>query len=207
MSKFLAVAVIFAAGAAQGDIMHSFVQQVNTGADAEIPGFSTTYQTWDLIVTVTDTDDPPPAIPDDWTSTAATATTDGVWFDHIMDDTGGTGNGVTDNPPNPAFFPAFPALEFDSFYAAGLWNAPGYATLPTTVGGVKNATWFDSVDSGNGTYVIARYTFGISDYFTIAGTSTAKNTGGELFPFNFVVPAPGSIALLGLGALVARRRR
>ncbi|MCK4872887.1 MAG: hypothetical protein KAS72_09195 [Phycisphaerales bacterium] len=208
-SLFAAAIVLSAGAVANAGVIHSVVPVDNTAADAEVPGFSSNHYTFDLMVTV-DADD-------DWTSISATATIDDVWFDHVMDDTGGTGNGLTDNPPNPAFFPAFPALEFDSFYAAGLWNAPGYATSPTTVGGVKDATWFDTNVNEGGTYTLARFTIiadpglpGGTILGSLAGFSTMRNTAGD--PWNYdlnfvVVPAPGSAAMLGLAGLVGLRRR
>ena len=35
----------------------------------------------------------------------------------------------------------------------------------------------------------------------------AANTGGQLFPYNFEIPEPASIMLLGLGGLPLIRRR
>jgi hypothetical protein len=69
MSKYLAAAaLLLAAGAASADLSFSLVPVDNTNGDAEDPLFSTTWDTYDMVVTVTGDDD--------WTAAEALITVD-----------------------------------------------------------------------------------------------------------------------------------
>jgi hypothetical protein len=142
MSKYLAAAaLLLAAGAASADLSFSLVPVDNTNGDAEDPLFSTTWDTYDMVVTVTGDDD--------WTAAEALITVDApaTIFQHPFEN-------ADQSPPNPAFFGAFPSLEFDSYFSApgGIGFASAAVVTPTSM----EAAWFDTVDSGDGDFVLAR---------------------------------------------------
>ncbi|HEB61085.1 MAG TPA: hypothetical protein ENJ06_04595 [Phycisphaeraceae bacterium] len=112
---------------------------------------------------------------DDWTSTDATATVDGTFYQHPTFDA---------DIPQTGFWPAFPSLEFDSFFSARDFAAPGFAQGPDNTDNAISAIWFDTEDTGDGTYTIARYTVTSGTLFAVSGTTTARNTQGELLPFS-----------------------
>ncbi|HEB61455.1 MAG TPA: hypothetical protein ENJ06_06490 [Phycisphaeraceae bacterium] len=139
-------------------------------------------KTFDLQVVITQDDD--------WTSTDTTATIDGTIYQHPTFD---------DSIPQPAFWPTFPSLEFDSFFSARDFAAPGFASGPDVTNNSMSAIWFDTENTGNGTYTIARFTVTSGTLLSISGTSTARSTAGELHPFSFDVnvdlnpPCPGDL--------------
>ncbi|HEB61262.1 MAG TPA: PEP-CTERM sorting domain-containing protein [Phycisphaeraceae bacterium] len=195
MSKIFAVAaVVFAAGAASAGIVSTTLVPVdNSAADAQIPGFSTTYDTYDLVIEV--------EAGDDWTSTSAEATTTGLFYDDAL---GG-------DTAVPAFWPVFPALEFDSYYlnTEGPAGPLGFAGAVISDPSFKSATWFDTPpNGGDGVFAVARYTVDEGADLTIVGAHTTIDGGGTLYTYSVTtVPAPGTLALLGLGGLAIRRRR
>jgi hypothetical protein len=108
-----------------------------------------------------------------------------------------TGNGATLSPDGASMYHAFyngaPGTEFAGLLggavnAGAFSTATGEAEFP---GGGGYAPIFGSVGD-----MSAQWTFAVSAFDLAAGTSV----------FN-VIPAPGSVALLGLAGLAARRRR
>ncbi|MHC4976250.1 MAG: hypothetical protein ACYTF7_06550 [Planctomycetota bacterium] len=83
-----------------------------------------------------------------------------------------------------------------------LFNADDFSTLPATLGGASIAyTPFGATPGGTGGY------FGRVD---ITGTITQFSVGGQelwVDDVRWFVPTPGAASLLGLGGLVAARRR
>jgi hypothetical protein len=127
-------------------------------------------QTFDLQVNVTSADD--------WTAAEVTAAIDGTFYQHPVADA---------DTPQPTFWAAFPSLEYDSFFSGRDFAAPGFAEGPFNTDSQIEASWFDTVDTGNGTYTLARFTVTSGTTLTVNGNATGKNTGGILQPFGFSV--------------------
>ncbi len=125
-------------------------------------------QTFDLEVAV--------SLDDDWTSADATISVDGEIYQHGDFDAA---------VPQSQLWGAFPSLEFDSFFSAHDWAAPGFAWGPDVTNNSMSAIWFDTDDSGNGSYTLGRFTLTAGTTLAITGTSTGANTLGLLLPFEF----------------------
>ncbi|HEB60694.1 MAG TPA: hypothetical protein ENJ06_02615 [Phycisphaeraceae bacterium] len=152
-------------------IDHQVVEvPISAAAIADDPTLAAA-QTFDLQVIMTQGDD--------WTSTDVTATIDGSFYQHPTFD---------ESVPQPAFWPTFPSLEFDSFFSARDFAAPGFASGPDVTNNSMSAIWFDTENTGEGTYTIARFTVTSGTMLSMSGTSTARSTAGELHAFSFDVP-------------------
>jgi hypothetical protein len=139
--------------------------------------------------------------------------------------------GGGDSHPNPAFFPVFPEVEFDTYISsarnqAGA-NAPavlgaypendppqsfGGATDP--VPGRFSVSWGDpqaTSGPGPGTYEIARLTFPIGMIPTINPAGQPASQSSQVAPDQTIVippiPEPASLGLLAAAGLLAIRRR
>ncbi len=201
MRNLFAAAIVLAAGSiASASVSHYLLPVDNTSGyvDSQAPT-SADHYTFDLMISVTGGDD--------WTSSAVVGNlTAGTFYQHPF---GG------DTEPNSALFGSFPALAYDSFFAApaALFDNinPGFASGPVWTDTTVTATWFDTPDTGDGDYTLARFTIYApgGPVGTLVGSSTAKLSGGDLIPFNLniPIPAPGSAMLLGLAGLAIRRRR
>jgi hypothetical protein len=209
MRKLLAVAAALALGMDAYAHISTFctLYQPPDVDDPLVPDFNYgSYWTVDLMVQVYNNDD--------WGCTWGEATlSDGTFFEHPLGD---------DTPPLAAWVNLNPALEYDSFYAAtepDLGNQPPHKD-PHFVDPVINkpqyreALWFDTPPNGGvGDFLIARYTTKIAPEQLPAtlhlwGAHTTLNFGGTLHMYNLwvVVPEPTSLALLGLGLMLVRRR-
>jgi hypothetical protein len=153
------------------DITHELVEvPITPEAIADDPALAGA-QTFDLQVTLSNGND--------WTAAEVIATVDGTFYQHPIAD---------DDVPQTAFWPAFPSLEYDSFFTSRDFVAPGFADGPFNSDDEIRASWFDTVDTGNGTYTIARFTVTSGTTLTVTGNTTAKYTGGELQPYSFTQP-------------------
>ena len=193
MKRFLPiVAVLVMAVSANAAISTSFVLVT--------AGSVTGYDTWEMRVT-TDTD---------WTNSIMDLTlTSGTLY---QDGVGGN------TEPNPAFFTVFPTLEWDTYAAvpAGYPALAGFAGTPTIDTTGFDASWFDSVSGGAGTFTVARITLSNSAAGTITGKSYDIDTAGVGVSFDEwsivggeIVPEPATMVLLalgGLGVLVRKKR-
>ena len=127
---------------------------------------------------------------------------------------------------NPAFFPVFPSLVYDSYVTIGLETNVGNAMLNIGIdftafeaGGAittDNGSWFATPDDAQvyevgGRVLIGQFT--VADNDGVFGTINlqGKNADGSNWTaagVNFnTIPAPGALALLGIAGIVARRRR
>jgi hypothetical protein len=162
------------------------------------------YRSFDLQVSLTGTSD----------FTSARLLTTGTFF---QDATFG-GN----TAPNPAIFQFDPQLEFDTYVTSpdrtstlllGGFDGTNDTTSATFTTSTISAAWGDVASSANGTYALARLTFSSSVAFpTVSGRVSYGNPGDTSSITSIALPQinspePSSIALAGVGAAVALRRR
>jgi len=137
--------------------------------------------------------------------------------------------GNTSAAINPALYAAFPSLVLDSWVTIGLEDQVGNNMLNIGIdwsdfetGGnisTDNGTWFATPDDAqvlagaDMRVMIGQFTmFGldsqVSGLINIQGKAgnfeTFQETG---IVFNYSLPAPGALALLGLAGIASRRRR
>ena len=129
---------------------------------------------------------------------------------------------------NPAFFPIFPSLMYDSFVTIGLETSVGNAMLDIGIdftgfeaGGeitTDNGSWFATPDDPqvnevDGQVLIGQFTVAAGDSITGTVNLQGKNADGSNWSatgvefFAPVIPTPGAIALLGVAGLLTSRRR
>jgi hypothetical protein len=177
-----------------------------------------TMQSWSLRATNTD---------GHWASAGLRATlpAGGVFYQTPPARGGG------DSHPNPAFFPVFPEVEFDTYISsarnqAGA-NAPAVLGAypendpPQSFGGATDAvpgrfsvSWGDpqaTSGPGPGTYEIARLTFPVGMIPTINPAGQPASQTSQVSPDQTIVvppiPEPASLGLLAAAGLLAIRRR
>ena len=137
--------------------------------------------------------------------------------------------GPTSLSINPALYPAFPSLIYDSWVTIGLEDQVGNALLNIGIDWVafeaggdistNNGSWFATpadaqVLAGPGLRVmIGQFTmFGLESHVSGVLNLQGKVGNFETFQahqqfFDYALPAPGAIALLGIAGIVGRRRR
>ena len=140
-----------------------------------------------------------------------------------------TFGGNTSADINPALYDAFPSLRLDSWVTIGLEDNVGNNMLNIGMdwanfeaGGAietSNGTWFATPDDpqvlagADLRVMIGQFTmygtdsclFGVINLQGKAGDFETFNITGVAF--DYALPAPGALALLGLAGLVSRRRR
>ena len=186
MSKIFAVAALVGAAGFASANMVDLVEVDNGGL------LGPDYRTFDLVVTV----DPG----DDWTSASATAMVDGVFYQDALGSDIEPGQALVDLSRRWRLTRSSP-LRTPSLTA----STPASPTAPCGTGDTDvAATWFDTPDTGDGVFTIARFSF--TGDLWISGALTYAASGGTLFDYSLTtVPAPASIALLGLAGLIRRR--
>ncbi len=157
-------------------------------------------------------------------------TSDGLGFNQ-SDTAFGTGGSF--NPASTVDIPGFANSLIDSYVAMGAGAValdPGFGdgsgtTVPSGAGWYNGnpavpataSPFTGEVDGLNGVGIrLGQFVVDsqrvVGDWtFTFSGQMGSSDSSGEVFfgsdSFVYAVPAPGALALLGLGGLVARRRR
>ena len=138
--------------------------------------------------------------------------------------------GATSADINPALYTAFPSLVLDSWVTIGLEDQVGNNMLNIGIdwsdfennGGdiyIDNGTWFATPDdpqvlAGADLHVmIGQFTMYGTDTH-VSGVINIQGKAGDFVTFqerdimfDFALPAPGALALLGLAGVASRRRR
>jgi uncharacterized protein (TIGR03382 family) len=135
--------------------------------------------------------------------------------------------GPTSADINPALYNAFPSLVLDSWVTIGLEDNVGNNMLNIGIdwtdfedfGGniaTDNGTWFATPDDPQvmgPTVMIGQFTmYGLDSH--VSGVINIQGKAGDFetfqereIVFDFGIPAPGALALLGLAGVASRRRR
>ena len=132
--------------------------------------------------------------------------------------------GNTSAAINPALYSAFPSLAYDSWVSIGLEDQTGNALSDIGMNYGENSvstsdgSFYVTPDDAQGQEVggrvlIAQFT--TFDYDSkLTGTislqgklADGSNWGAESVSYEFALPAPGALALLGLAGVAGRRRR
>ena len=113
---------------------------------------------------------------------------------------------------NPAFFPIFPSLVYDSFVTIGLTTNVGNAMLDIGIdfaafnaGGAidtDNGSWFATPDDAQ----VFEVDGALEGNVNLQGKN-ADGSNWTVLGQDIALPAPGALALLGLAGVAARRRR
>ena len=200
MKKSLAIVVVLAMAASANAAVKTTFEKVNT---LDIGG--TTYKIWNMMTDVGS----------DWTNARLDLIlTSGTLFQQPPTLLG------SDTEPNPALFPGFPDVEWDTYVTTpGGWAAPvGFAGDPPYMGDTSiTASWFDSVVGTGGLYKIAQIALSSDAAGTITGKVYDVHNAGEGVPLpaelyiadGEIVPEPATLVLLaigGIGALLRKRR-
>ena len=136
MKHFLLLSACFLlVGSSYGQLVEIAVESyaVHDGSIAELDGMTT----YHVYAVCTNPEDEVSAISGDATSPLTLTSTDGFYQNTLGSNTGWT--------INPAFFTAFPAIEFDSWITLGVMNQDEVTGQPNTVG-LEDA--FASFDAG-----------------------------------------------------------
>jgi MYXO-CTERM domain-containing protein len=132
--------------------------------------------------------------------------------------------GNTSTAINPALYAAFPSLVYDSWVTIGLEDQGGNALSDIGMNygadsvSTSDGSFYVTPDDAQGAEVggrvlIAQFTS--MDYDShLVGTislqgklADGSNWGAESVSYDFALPAPGALALLGLAGIAGRRRR
>jgi hypothetical protein len=190
---------------AVGQLLHyelhrSKTVEIEPGADVKAPTFNDgSFIVFDLMVT----GDPKHLARTDWTGIEIVATIDGpaeFWHHPLARDT----------PPNAAFVSRFPALAYDTYFAAKPGTAPSFIGQPMMKPQRIEAAWFDVVEDGAEPYLLARLTVHHLDahqptWLNIRGSGSDARRRFRRVYFDFLEPVmrcPGDLngdATLDLG--------
>jgi hypothetical protein len=137
--------------------------------------------------------------------------------------------GSTSMQINPALLPLFPSLALDSWVTIGLTDSTGNNMLTIGIdytdfdaGGSiysDNGSWFATPDDpqvlagADLRVMVGQFTmYGLDSHVSGVLNLQGKSGDFETFQardqaFDFALPAPGALALLGLAGIASRRRR
>lgn len=132
--------------------------------------------------------------------------------------------GNTSTAINPALYAAFPSLVYDSWVTIGLedQNNNALSDIGMNYGAdsvsTSDGSFYVTPDDAQGQEVggrvlIAQFT-SLGNDSHLMGTislqgklADGSNWGAESVSYDFAIPAPGALALLGLAGIAGRRRR
>lgn len=177
-----------AAPPAIGQLLHYELHRrpeigVEPGADAKAPTFNDgSFVVFDLVVT----GDPKHLAKTDWTGIEVFVTLDGpaeFWHHPLAKDT----------PPNAAFVSRFPALGYDTYFAAKPGTTPSFIGQPILEAKRIEAAWFDVVEDGAEPYLLARLTVRHLDasepvWLDVRGSGSDARRRFRRVYFNFLEP-------------------
>jgi len=137
--------------------------------------------------------------------------------------------GATSNQINPALLPLFPSLALDSWVTIGLTDSTGNNMLNIGIdfagfeagGSISsdNGSWFATPDDpqvlagADLRVMVGQFTmYGLGSHVSGVLNFQGKSGDFETFQardqaFDFTLPAPGALALLGISGILSRRRR
>ena len=216
------------AGAASADFAGLDYEVANSGDITDLGGNVVAASTWTarIYATFTNADDSLQAVFGDGDSPLMIDSTHGFYQNAF--------GGPTSKEVNSALYAAFPSLRYDSWATIGLEDSTGNALNNIGIdwsvfeagGGIAtdDGTWFVTPDDAQGTagselrVMIAQLTMvddgdGAIDAHVFGMVSLqGKNADGSTWSardlaFDYALPAPGALALLGLAGLAGRRRR
>lgn len=208
--RYLTVLFLTAAlaGIASADILDQYIDSFPTPETTDLvpPGYIApdTYVTNDVMLDVDS----------DWLSAIliVTPTTTGQIYQNAL---GG------DGPPNPALFPAYATLEYDTYVSDGLGGIPsmaaavdyGYSSIVFDAD--ELALTYYTTATETGLLHMARVTLSVEAQGEWTFVATASPEGGPKIiaggPIvdGYMVPEPATLGLLaigGLGVLIRRKR-
>ena len=127
---------------------------------------------------------------------------------------------LTPQSPNPAFFPGFPSLEFDTYVSNGVLGEGVSVTGAVDLGGPRDKQfdqdhisirWYTDGTDDVGTLALARITLKDTASGTWAFLAQARPLGHVMASGSVegghLIPEPGTGCLLVLGAVLALSRR
>ena len=128
---------------------------------------------------------------------------------------------VSAQSPNPAFFPTFPTLEFDTYVTDGSLGESVSTTGAVDLGGPPSEVftedelsiaWYTDATDNIGTFAVARVTLADTAQGDWQFLATAKPAEGPIVLasdaiIGGVMPEPATMGILALGGLMLLKRR
>jgi hypothetical protein len=227
LSMLAGVTSLVFAGAAAADFAGLDYEIANSGDLTDLGGNIVAANTWTarIYATFTDAGDSLQAVFGDADSPLSIHSSSGFYQNAF--------GGPTSKEVNSALYAAFPSLRYDSWATIGLEDSTGNALNNIGIdwtsfngGGsieTSDGTWFVTPDDAQGTagselrVMIAQLTMlenGDGSTGTTFGMVSlqGKTADGTTWSardqsFDYALPAPGALALLGMAGLAGRRRR